>query len=124
MLVFVGLLAALIATIYIYLTWSFDFWKRRGVFGPKPYPYVGTYPKTFLYRTHNLIQETKEIYLKYYRKHRFIGVFESGDPKLLILDPALIADIFIKHFKHFNTNSIRDKVTFGEQSKYFSLLQD
>lgn len=110
MLIVLGLIAILIATLYLYLTKNFEYWARRGFLGPKPYPYVGTYPKTFLYLTATHISETTEIYWKYYRKHRFVGVFESGDPKLLILDPALITDIYVKYFRNFTENTMRELV--------------
>lgn len=47
---------------------------------------------------------------KYYRQHRFIGVFEHREPKLMILDPALVVDIYVKHFKHFGDNTMRQAV--------------
>lgn len=112
MLFFLVLIAILIATFYRYLIRNFEYWKCRGVHGPKPFPYVGTYPKTYLYQTATQISETSEIYWKYFRKHRFVGVFESGDPKLLILDPALITDIYVKYYRHFTENSMRELVSF------------
>lgn len=112
MLVLFSLLATFILSLYIYLTRNFSYWKKRGVAGPTPFPYVGTYPKTFYYRTSNLIQETTEIYWKYFRKHRFVGVFESVEPKLLILDPALITDVYVKYFKNFSDNTLRETVNF------------
>lgn len=108
--------------------------------GPTPRPYVGTFPKTALFdKNTNYIQETTEIfrwrqmeffqikmaifienfgiYRKYYRKHRFIGVFEHRTPKLLILDPALVTDIFVKYFKNFGDN------TFSDMVRPWSILQ-
>lgn len=59
----------------------------------------------------------KFIYLficrKYYRKHRFIGVYEYRTPKLLILDPALVTEIYVKYFKHFGDNTMSDFVIFS-----------
>jgi len=98
-------------SLYLYLTWNFDYWKRRGIFGPFPLPYVGTFPKTALLdKNSNYISETSEIYRKYYRKHRFIGVFEYREPKLMILDPALVVDIYVKYFKHFADNTMGETV--------------
>lgn len=48
---------------------------------------------------------------KYFRKHRFIGTFECAKPTLVILDPALAKDIFVKLFKHFSYNAVADTVT-------------
>lgn len=47
---------------------------------------------------------------KYYREHRFVGVFEYREPKLMILDPALVVDIYVKYFKHFADNSMSETV--------------
>lgn len=43
---------------------------------------------------------------KYFRKHRFIGVYEYHQPKLMILDPQLASDIYVKYFKNFGVNTI------------------
>lgn len=48
---------------------------------------------------------------KYFQKHRFVGVFEHRIPKLLILDPALITEIYVKYFKQFSDNTIGGEVT-------------
>lgn len=48
---------------YLYLTWNFDYWKKRGIAGPLPRPYVGTFPKTALFdKNTNYIEETTEIF--------------------------------------------------------------
>lgn len=48
---------------------------------------------------------------KFKQKHRFIGVFERQTPKLLILDPMLVNDIYVKYFKHFEINDSSDSVS-------------
>lgn len=64
---------------YLYLSWNFNFWKNRGVTGPKPYLFVGTFPKTFLDSTTNYLQETTEIYrfvnLLLLLRRPFVGFF-------------------------------------------------
>lgn len=50
--------------LYIYLTWNFNYWKKRGVCSPKPKLFHGNYPKTSRISTGmNLIKETHEIFL-------------------------------------------------------------
>lgn len=58
---------------------------------------------------------------KYKEKHRFIGVFERGSPKLLILDPELVNDIYVKHFKHFQINDSSSSVS-KNRLKVFKLF--
>lgn len=48
-------------TFYLYLTLHFNYWKRRGIAGPTPFPYVGNFPKT-VNKTSNYIEETTDIY--------------------------------------------------------------
>lgn len=63
MLVILLSLLIVVLAFYLYLTWNLDYWKRRGVAGPTPRPYVGTFPKTALFdKKSNYIQETTEIY--------------------------------------------------------------
>lgn len=62
-LTIVGSFLSILISIYIYLTWNFNYWKRRGVAGPKPQPYVGTYPSSALLKEGtNFLTETDEIY--------------------------------------------------------------
>lgn len=49
---------------------------------------------------------------KYKDKHRFVGVFERRNPKLLILDPELVSDIYVKHFNHFQVNDSSSAVSY------------
>lgn len=50
-------------SLYLYLTWNFDYWRKRGVVGPTPHIYVGTFPKTALMdKSSNYISETSEIF--------------------------------------------------------------
>lgn len=49
--------------LYVYLTWNFDYWRQRGVNGPLPRAYLGTFPKTALFdKSSNYIHETSEIF--------------------------------------------------------------
>lgn len=48
---------------YLYLTWNFNYWRKRGVAGPSPRVYVGTFPKTALLdEKSNYMEETSEIH--------------------------------------------------------------
>ncbi len=50
-------------SLYLYLTWNFNYWDHRGIAGPRPRPYVGTFPKTALLdKNSNYISETSEIF--------------------------------------------------------------
>lgn len=56
-------LIGFVSAVYVYLTWNLSYWRRRGVAGPKPRIYTGTFPKTTLMDPRsNYIDETSEIY--------------------------------------------------------------
>lgn len=58
--------------LYVYLTWSLGYWRRRGVAGPQPRLYSGTFPKTALMDSNSsYIDETAEIY-RYIRISPFL----------------------------------------------------
>lgn len=58
-----GAVIVLLLVLYIYLTWHFNYWKKRGVAGPEPRPYLGTYPKSSTYQKNtNFLLEADEIY--------------------------------------------------------------
>lgn len=47
--------------LYKYLVWNFDYWEKRGVIGPKPQPFVGTFPRSSVYLK-NFVYELDDIY--------------------------------------------------------------
>lgn len=63
MLILLLSLCSIVFALHSYLTWNFDYWRRRRVTGPTPRAYVGTFPKTaMLDKSSNYIEETTEIY--------------------------------------------------------------
>ncbi|XP_024883867.1 cytochrome P450 6A1-like [Temnothorax curvispinosus] len=81
-------IAVVILALYYFLTSSYDFWKSRGVRGPRPIPwqvYVGDY--------------LAEMYNTY--KDPMIGIFDRKTPVLVIQDLDLIKDVLIKDFSVF-----------------------
>lgn len=72
-----GGVAALLLALYIYFTWNFNYWKKRGVAGPKPKPYVGTYPKSSTFQTDtNFLLEADAIY-KYVVKYLSLNIYSG-----------------------------------------------
>lgn len=63
LLTFLVALIGIASALYVYLKWSLNYWRRRGVAGPEPRIYTGTFPKTTLMDPRsNYIDETTEIY--------------------------------------------------------------
>ncbi|KAL5286627.1 hypothetical protein ACFFRR_007943 [Megaselia abdita] len=112
------LIALIAALFYVYFTWNFDYWKKRGVEGPKPKPFIGSYPGMFSKTTH-MVDDYERIYRSYKDKERFVGVFNLRDPQLLITDPKLGRDILVANFKNFHDNTL-SKLVNREQDPLFS----
>ncbi|KAJ6635496.1 putative cytochrome P450 28a5 [Pseudolycoriella hygida] len=92
-----------VTLLYFYLTWNYNYWRNRGINGPKPRPLVGTFPKSAIY-LRNFVYELDDIYKTFRGKCPFVGIYTYRQPELLILDPKLINEIFVGKFKHFENN--------------------
>lgn len=47
--------------VHAFLTWNFNYWKQRGVNGPKPLPFFGNFPGPFTKRNH-IASDIQKIY--------------------------------------------------------------
>lgn len=61
MLFTIGLIATGVVLVYVYLTWNFNYWKDRGVLGPKPIPVIGSFPGVFS-RKRSAAYEINDVY--------------------------------------------------------------
>lgn len=125
------LILCVLVILYAYLVWNFNYWKKRRVPGPKPVTLMGSFPGTFFQKKH-IVDEIHEIYKwvkqydwskqsnsktklffsAYKHSNRFVGVFSSRSPQLMLLDPVLIKDILIKDFQSFHDNEFGDLVIY------------
>ncbi|NP_001035324.1 cytochrome P450 6AS5 [Apis mellifera] len=92
-------IAVLFLALYYYLTSTFDFWKSRGVVGPKPVPFFGTTKDLILVKK-STAHFVKDIYEKY-KNEPMVGLYATRSPFLLLNDPELIKDILIRDFSKF-----------------------
>ncbi|KOC60364.1 Cytochrome P450 6a2 [Habropoda laboriosa] len=97
-------IVALIAALYYYFTSTFDFWKVRGVPGPKPVPVFGNIKDAMLLRT-ALSNILRDLYQEY-KDEPMIGIFTRRTPALIIRDPELIKDVLIRDFSKFSDRGI------------------
>ncbi|XP_017757738.1 PREDICTED: cytochrome P450 6B1-like [Eufriesea mexicana] len=95
-----GVLVALLLALYYYLGSSFDYWKNRGVVGPKPIPIFGNV-KDVLLRKINLGDYVAQIYNEY-KDEIMIGIFARVTPTVILRDMDLIKDVLIKDFSSFD----------------------
>lgn len=61
MLFTLALISVVVGLIYLYFVWNFNYWKNKGVAGPKPIPVIGAFPGQFM-QTRNLAYEVDELY--------------------------------------------------------------
>lgn len=90
--------------LYRYLTATFNFWKERGIPGPKPVLIFGTM-KDVIFKNFFLGKYLKDIY-DAYENTPFIGIFQMREPILIIKDPKFIKDVFIKDSSIFYSRDL------------------
>lgn len=95
-----GGIAVVLFALYYYFTATFDFWKNRGVPGPRPIPVFGN-TKDVLFRRTHIGNYVRKLYNEY-RNKPFIGIFFNRQPALVVCDLDLIKDVFIKDFSAFD----------------------
>lgn len=105
-------IAALILALYYFLTSTFDFWKSRGVRGPRPIPGFGNIKDVILTRI-SAGDYLMEVYNDY-KDEQLIGIFASRTPILVVKDLDLIRDVLIKDFSKFADRGLftHEKVRF------------
>ncbi|XP_016961702.1 probable cytochrome P450 28a5 [Drosophila biarmipes] len=105
-LILVFLAAALL---YAVLVWNHDYWRKRGVPGPKPQLLCGNYPNMFAMRRH-AIYDLTDIYRQYKHKYDAVGIFGSRTPQLLVLNPQLARRVLVSNFSNFHDNELSKTV--------------
>lgn len=60
-LITLTLIVILLTIFYYYLTWNFNYWQKRNVLGPKPIPFLGTFPKSAVFLK-NVLYDIDDIY--------------------------------------------------------------
>ncbi|XP_044262902.1 probable cytochrome P450 28a5 isoform X2 [Tribolium madens] len=97
------LILTIITGIY-FLNLNYQYWKKRGVPGPKPKFFVGNMLENFLVK-----KSPAEVFADIYRQYEnapLVGIFRGFSPALLIRDPELIRDITVKSFQQFHDNDL------------------
>lgn len=76
MFVMICLIISVLLLLYAYIVWNFRYWKDRGVPGPKPKPYCGTYPQSSIMKK-NVIYDLEEIYKLVLRQYLMILIYNK-----------------------------------------------
>ncbi|XP_076285744.1 cytochrome P450 6a2-like isoform X2 [Lasioglossum baleicum] len=95
---FCGVVVLLIV-FYYYRISHYNFWKKRGVFGPRPNPIFGNLLDLTLARV-SISDVVVNLYKKY--KHEpVVGLFDGTSPVLVLHDPDIIKNVLIRDFSSF-----------------------
>ncbi|XP_070495511.1 probable cytochrome P450 6d5 [Chironomus tepperi] len=100
----------IIALILIAIAWYLldrylmSYWKRNGFKQLEPTFLLG-HSKRLLAQTASFYEVFDEFYYKS-KGEKFIGMYNLYKPSLLVTDPHMIHDIFIKDFAYFHDHSI------------------
>lgn len=83
---------------YLYFSY-YKFWKIRGVKGPTPAPFFGTFKDVYILKCSMLEQLQK--YYNMFPNEPLVGLFARTTPVLMIKDPDIIKEILIKDFSQW-----------------------
>ncbi|XP_067000662.2 cytochrome P450 6j1 [Anabrus simplex] len=97
-------ITSIIVIIYVYFTWNYNYWKKRGVHHEKPKLFFGNYKPVFMVQktVGNLMED---IYWKN-EDQPYVGIFRFRSPALLLRDPDLIKKILVNDFASFHENAL------------------
>ncbi|KAH8373272.1 hypothetical protein KR200_001012 [Drosophila serrata] len=96
-------IAVLLGLVYIFLTWNFDYWMKRGIKTAPSWPFVGSFPSIFT-RKRNVAYDIDDIYQQYKETDNMVGVFTTRLPQLLVMCPEYIHKIYATDFRSFHDN--------------------
>lgn len=97
-------LAAVILFLYYYSTWTYNYWKKRNIPGPKPVPFFGNVLNVGL-RNISIGRFLHEICCQY-KDAPVIGIYSMRNPVLIVNDPALVKTVLIKDFSTFGSRGL------------------
>lgn len=92
-------LGVVFLSLYYYYTSTYNYWKNRGVPGPRPIIFAGNFGPVVA-KTLSLSDHTKKLYDEYKHEPVF-GIYEGLEPVLVVNDLDLIKDVFIRDFSVF-----------------------
>ncbi|XP_078521134.1 cytochrome P450 3A24-like [Lissotriton helveticus] len=89
------LLVVLVTVFFLYGTWTHGIFRKLGIPGPRPLPFIGTFHR---YRN-GLLEFDTECFKKY---GKVWGIFEGRTPLLLVMDPKILKSVLVKEcYTHF-----------------------
>uniref|UniRef100_A0AAG5CQY4 Cytochrome P450 n=1 Tax=Anopheles atroparvus TaxID=41427 RepID=A0AAG5CQY4_ANOAO len=101
-------LVAILALIYLFLSWEFGYWEKYGIIGPKPRLLFGNIPNMLTQKRH-IVYDYEQLYNDY-KNEPVVGFYNARSPQLFVRDPELIKEVLGKSFHNFQANDFSDTV--------------
>ncbi|EDV31778.2 uncharacterized protein Dana_GF14381 [Drosophila ananassae] len=98
-------LVGLFALVYIFLTWNFNYWKKRGIPSAKAWPFVGSFPSVFTQKR-NMVYDIEDVYNQYKDSDSIVGLFNTRLPQLMVTTPEYAHKIYASDFRSFHDNEM------------------
>uniref|UniRef100_A0A1B0CGS0 Cytochrome n=1 Tax=Lutzomyia longipalpis TaxID=7200 RepID=A0A1B0CGS0_LUTLO len=93
------LVSGIVIAIYVYFTWHFDHWAKKGIPGPNARFFFGNFPSNVT-QSRNMVYDADDIYQLYRGKFNFVGFYHMRAPGLMALNPET--------FRNFHDNEFAD----------------
>lgn len=105
-LIFITLLVLLVAIVYKFLQWKYNFWLRQGVPHLKPHSWIVGNLRGV--GRHNVAEYIGSVYTEIQKQDIFgiAGFYFFTEPALLANDPQLIRLILTKDFEYFHDRGV------------------
>ena len=82
-------------TLYLYTTYKQSIFRRHGIPGPKPVPFLGCLPDI-------ITKGVFEMDIEYVQKYgTYFGTYIGNIPTIIVADPEIIREISVKQFSNF-----------------------
>ncbi|KAE8752540.1 Cytochrome P450 CYP6 [Frankliniella occidentalis] len=92
--------AAVLATLYLYYSYRFSYWRKRGVPFPRPLPFLGNIG--FFFAGKKGFSSAMLDLVAPFKENGYCGMYMWSQPVLLVWDPEMTRQIICKDFSSFH----------------------